>query len=349
MQLTVILYATRTSTTPIKSISAISECTVTDNVSEISTAKIEFPYDVTGLEALQWVEVVATEAGVDTTIFRGFIDRVTASLQSVTIDAKSEKAVMKRKLATTDRTLSAVTASAAITTLLTDWNSAYGELFTCFSTIATTITKTVEKGDNLYDIIEEIAGMVGAVWDVADGVIRIEALLGTDYTDPSNFKEITYDAQDPFRSNLLEVSAETYGTLANVIIASDSASKTTVSDATSISNVGPYGEYKTFRAGDLAVTANGYLASKKDAQFAFSVVPDGVTFIAEAGDQVQLTIENVSDYLNFSGSVIVNTKTTKLTNGTLIASYSVSDAYAYRDGLLERLVQLRKDLDLARL
>ena len=143
--------------------------------------------------------------------------------------------MLARKLVTTDRTFTTQTITSIFTTLFADWIALYGEDWNISTTIATTTTKTVKVGDNFYDIIEELAGSVGAVWNCTDRVINIATLLGTDYTGASNFKELVYNGDNPRENNINSVEYQSFGTLSNIITGDDSTTKNTQTDATSIS------------------------------------------------------------------------------------------------------------------
>lgn len=100
---------------------------------------------------------------------------------------------MSRKIVTTDRVFTTQTLTTIFTQLFADWNGTYSEDWSVSTSIATTTSKTVKVGDNLYDILDELAKSVGAVWQCIDRVIHIETLLGTDYTQPANFKELVFN------------------------------------------------------------------------------------------------------------------------------------------------------------
>jgi hypothetical protein len=50
---------------------------------------------------------------------------------------------------------------------LSEWNTAYSENWTLETDLVTTITKEFKQGDNFFDVIEEIAGLAEAVFDVS--------------------------------------------------------------------------------------------------------------------------------------------------------------------------------------
>lgn len=282
-------------------------------------------------------------------MFRGFVSNVRPSLDSVQVEAKSEKSLMAFKVATVDRSFSGTTIQTAVAHLLSDWQSAYGESFTVVSSLATSVTKDVKAGDSIFNVVDELAKLAGAVWTCEGGEIRIETLLGTDYTSPGNFKELTFDATDPKRSNVASFSLESYGSVANVILATDGTNKAFVDDSASRAQFGAIAEVKDFRTGALSANASAYLAYKKDEQAVFKVVPEPERFEAEVGDKVALTIENANAYLNFSGSVFVTRKKTVLRNASAVSEYEISERYVSKSGFVQRFVEIEKDVDLSKI
>lgn len=94
----------------------------------------------------------------------------------------------------------------------------------------------------------------------------------------------------------------------------------------------------SFRPGDLTNNVTQYLNTKKGGQFVYSIVANPFNFSANIGDKVQLRIENVSTYFNFTGAVIINTKKSKIVNGTKICEYQISDKYVYFDSFAMRFL-----------
>lgn len=75
----------------------------------------------------------------------------------ISILCKDEKQLLKAKACTTDRSFSGATPSSAIQTILSDWNSAYGEDFSGFvATSVKTITKDAQKGDDIFTWIDTV-------------------------------------------------------------------------------------------------------------------------------------------------------------------------------------------------
>lgn len=182
MQYVLKIYTKQTDSTPIAQISDIVDISISEDINALSTCAITLASDTPNISQYRKVEVYEVENNVDTRVFLGYIDNFTPSIDKIVLNCKSEKGLLARKLVTVDRVYTTQTITTILTQLFVDWNTAYSEDWSVSTSIATTTSKTVKQGDNLYDIIEELAGSIGAVWNCTDRVIKIETLLGTDYT-----------------------------------------------------------------------------------------------------------------------------------------------------------------------
>ncbi len=351
MQAIVKIYTNQFATTPISQVSEILDVKIGYDVNSFDTATVVLAYNVPNIAQYRKIEVYSVElnsswASYDRLLFSGFIDSFKPTSKDITIQAKSEKALLYRKTVVNDAVYTGQTISQIMTAILTDWNTAYSETWSFSSSIATTISKTVKSWDNIYDVLAELCVQTASVSKSVWGVITASTLLGTDYTSPSNYKELTYDGNDLKFSNMWAPDFESYGTISNIIIGSDGTSKSTLSDPTSIATYGALAELKSFRAWNLSTTTQNYLDRKKGGQFVYNVKPDWTKFDADAWDKVQMRVENVSPYFNYTWSVIINTKSVSVVNGTLISEYTVSDKYVYLDTFTRRFLDLESDLDL---
>lgn len=351
MQAIVKIYANQFATTPISQISEILDVKISYDVNSFDSATLKLAYNVPNIAQYRKVEIYSVEpnsswASYDRLLFSGFIESFKPTARDITIQAKSEKALLYRKFVVNDAVYTTQTISQIMTAILTDWNTAYSETWSFSSSIATTITKTVKQWDNIYDILNELCVQTASVSNSIGWVITASVLLGTDYTSPSNYKELTYDGNDLKFSNMWAPDFESYWTISNIIIWSDGTTKSVLSDAPSRATYGALGELKSFRAGNLSTTTQNYLDRKKGGQFVYSVKPDWTKFDANVGDKVQMRVENVSSYFNYTWAVIINTKTVSIVNGTLVSEYTVSDKYVYLDTFTRRFLDLESDLDL---
>lgn len=215
------IYSKQTDSTPIAQTSDIIDLTINEDINSISGAQVTLKFDTLNIAQYRKVEIYEVGEISDTRLFLGYVDSFVPSFDKIVLTCKSEKGLLARKLVTTDRTYAAQTITTILTQLLGDWNTAYTEDWSISTSIVTTTSKTVKVGDNLYDIIQELATSVGAVWNCADRIITAEILLGTDYTGASNFKELVYNGDNPRENNINSVEYQSYGTLSNIIIGDD--------------------------------------------------------------------------------------------------------------------------------
>jgi hypothetical protein len=242
------------------------------DVNDFDTCEFSLPTTVAGIRQFQRVEVVRVDDNVDILIFSGTVFSVKAGIEALSVTCRSDKAILQKKLVLADTSIVAQPANLAIGGLLLAWNSAYGESWTVDTAVTTAVTKDFSQGDTLFDAFDEIAGLCGCVWRAEGTVIKMAALLGTDRTVAGeDYAIVRFDKSDPEGSNCGDVKVETYGTLSNVVVASDGASKTVASDAGSVTANGPLAEYVRFREGSLTDQADEYLASKKGEQKVITV------------------------------------------------------------------------------
>lgn len=253
---------------------------------------------------------------------------------------------MKNKLVLSDKNFVNSSITSILNNLLADWHDNYWELWTIESNINTLISKEFNKGDNLYDIIEELSGLIGAVWTVKDHTIIVKELLGEDKTSWPQFTEILYSWETADDTNISDISVESYSTIANIIIGSDNNSSVTLKDDTSISEFWALAEYKQFRDWDLTNQTQKYLDSKKTEQKVYNVEVEPFTIDANIGDKIKLMVETNNQYINFEWTVIVNKKEITIQNKTKIIKLSVSESYAYFDTFVNTLRQIQNDINL---
>lgn len=310
------------------------------DVNAYDVATFTIPASVQGVTQFKKVELIRAENGSEETVFSGFVYSCTYSKDTIEVTCRGEKALLEKKLVLNDLTYTAQPASDVLAGLLAQWNSAYGDVFTADSSISTPVTKEFKRGDSLYGAIEELAGLVGAVWDCRNGSVRMATSLGTDRTVPGEgYAEVSFDGLDPYACTAQEVTAETYDTATNVLIATDGNTKSTLTDANSRAAFGPLGEYKQFRAGSLTTQAQQYLDSKKTEQRIVRAKVANALGYVDAGDTVRLSIRNVNAYMDIEAAVIVNQKTLSIENGTEVVTLGLSETYAYVDALSKKLNQ----------
>jgi hypothetical protein len=315
--------------------------TLDQDVNGYDTLTVTLPPEITGIRQFQRVECFRADVGADFRIFSGYVFKVTAQLGQISVACNSEKWLLQKKLVLSDTAFSNTAANSAITSLVSAWNSAHGESWTVSCAVTDPITKTLKQGDDLFGVVEEIAGLVGCVFDAQDGVITVAPLLGRDLSAPGDgYAEAVYDELDPAGTNVSDLSVETYSTVTNVLISSDGTIKRTDVDAASKAQFGALGEYKEFRQGDLANQAGEYLASKKTEQKVITCQVSGLESVYK-GDKIRLSIRNAGEYMDYEGTAIVNRKTLAIENGSERVTLGLADGYAYVDSLSKTLKQIQ--------
>jgi hypothetical protein len=160
--------------------------------------------------------------------------------------------------------------------------------------------------------------------------------------------ELIYNWFSPIVSNIWEPTVSLYKDLKNVIIGANNDWKIIKKDTTSISNYFACWEYKRFRDGDLNDLTTEYLNLKKNEIkiFKFNVFDFPWLWF---GDKVKLSIENTNNYLDFSGTVIVNKIKIEYKNKTKIVDVEVSNSYATKNTITKVLEQINENILLLNL
>lgn len=285
----------------------------------------------------------------DTLIFAGYIYDLIVSVEEIELLGRSTKELMNKKLVLNDKTYTNQTLTTIMDDILDDWNTAYSENWTFYTNVTDLVSKDFKIWDNIYDILEELSWLVWCVWDVIWTEIIVTDLLWEDKTDWVNYTALIYNGNDPYESNITKPKTKSYSTVSNVIIGIDSNWKTTLSDATSITNFWALWESKSFRDWDRADQTQLYLDSKKNEQRMFDFEIDVAWLWVNAGDKLKLIIENANSYLNFEWDVFVNTKKIEYKNRSKVENIWVSDIYVYVDNIFNRLRQIEKNVKLLNL
>ena len=353
MELFLKIYNNQFSASPSQQVFEIFECEIEKNVREAWRATVIIPPYITWIKQYNWVEIYEPLGDLvwDKLIFRWFIANRVPELTRTTLEIKSEKYILKNKSVVSGQIFTWVSISSCLTTLLSAWNAAWaGENYSVSTTSTYNITsKQVKTGDNLYDIIEEVVSSAECVWDCVGGVIKIAPSLGVDYTTWTVLKELIYDAEEIYFSNITDFKLESFGSIANIIYGSDGTNNTVRSDSASIALFSPLTESKSFRKTDVTWLWNetqSYLNKTKGEQFSYVLKVDSQRFEADVWDKIILTIQNLSPDLDFSWYGFINRKKMKLVNATMQVEYELSDKYFVRDDFFTRFRDLEANVNL---
>jgi hypothetical protein len=113
-----------------------------------------------------------------------------------------------------------VTPSTAFASILSEWQTATGEVRAFSTNYVGTFTKKFSEGDNWFDILDEIGELCKCVWKVNASTIVFNEIIGTDKSLPASpdFFEFVFNGQDFAENNIDQVEVETYSTLSNYVI-----------------------------------------------------------------------------------------------------------------------------------
>lgn len=351
MELFFKVYETQFSTTPKLQVFEILECEIEKNARDVSTATLIVPPYLVGIKQYNWIEIYEPFGdSADRLLFRGFIENRTPELTRIILNIKGEKSILKRKSVTVNQTFTGVSISSMLTSVLNGWNSAWGDNYSVSTSSTYNVSsKQIKQGDNIYAVIDEQVNAAKCVWDVVRWVVKIEPSLWNDYTTWSNLKEVIYDWNEAYLSNVTNIKLETFGSIANIIYGTDGTNNVIKSDAASIAKFWPLVESKSFRKTDvtgLNTETQSYLDTAKGEQFSYVIEVDANRFEADVGDKVILTIQNLSPDFDFSWYGFVNRKKMKLVNATMKIEYELSDKYFLRDDFYKKFRDLDAQVNL---
>ena len=342
------VYSGLNDTTPDQQFENIEMLNIEEDVNNFDIANIQLPLYISGLSQFQKVEVYDVWSGSDNILFNGFIYALRVNTKSITITCRGTKAILYKKLVLSDKSYTGQTINTIINDLLSDWNTAYSETWTCTDDPAWTIDKDLKEGDNLYDVIEELTWQLWLVFDIVWSDIRVRETLWEDKSTGSSFTEAVYNQNNPRENTIDNVELETFDSISNVIIGkAENWTRSVQTDATSITNFWALWEFVAFRDWGLAAQTSEYLASKKLEQKLYKVNIEPNSLSANKGDIIYLRIENVNDYINFEGSAIVNTKNIEFINGVQRVTLWLSNIYVFRDTFTNKLNKVNRDVNVA--
>lgn len=344
MELVIKTYNNQFSTDVITQIQEVDKWVIEFDINNFGTAELTIPI-INGINKFDKVEVYEVTGGLDTLVFTGYIFDFRITTEQIVLICRSVKELLNYKLVLSDKSYTNQTITTIIEDILGDWNTAYWDFWTFFSADTSLISKDFKTGDNLYDIIEELAGVLWLVWDVIGNQIEVKELIGEDKTSVVNYKEFFFNGNSQAISNISEPILTSYPTLRNVVIGIDWTTKSTKSDTTSINEFWSLGEIKSFRDWELATQTQEYLDSKKDEQKIFNFDAFDVEWL-NIGDKIKLFIENTNEYLDFEWDAIINTQKIEYLNRDKIVSVWVSSIYVYQDTLWNKIRQIDKNIKL---
>ena len=339
MELIIKFYDSITDTLPKEQIEYYNSIDITENLTSYSYADIDIPL-VIWLEELNIVRIYEI-LDSDTLLFEWYIDSITPWVDNINIQIKDYKWLLQRKLIVENKTYIAQTPKQIIDDLILYYNW-LGDNWLSISGVWTTINKDIVIGDNIYDVINEIANELQCQWIIYWSTIYFETLVWDDLTSWINFTEIIYNWIDYTENNINNIWLKNYWNIANIIVWIDqSDNKVILTDSTSITNYWPLSKKISFRDWNLTENTQAYLDLYKEPQKIYNIEIEPFTIDVKIWDKVNTRIEETNEYLNYNWDSFIIIKNTKIENATKIITYWVSTVNIK----LRDFIQLFRDIE----
>jgi len=285
----------------------------------------------------------------DNVIFQGFILDINVNSTTIWLTLRSQKWLLERKIILSDKSYISKTISFILTDLFSDWNTFTWETYTFETDISQTVTKDFKEWDSFFNILDELAELTWAVWNMLENKIYFKIMLWEDRTSWDNFLSLKYNRQMTKANNILEPIMESNWVVSNIIIWKSWSTKQTVKDTWSIATYWALVEFISFREWDLTTQVNQALDLQKQEQRLYKIDLETNKVNANLWDKLKLSIEECDEYRDFTWDVTVNTKELTLVNWTKFVKLWVSDVIVIQNTFTNKIRQINKEIALLKL
>lgn len=345
MELIIKIYDNFTDIQPKEQIEVYNSLEIREDLTSYSYCDLTIPiFDwINELDIVRIYEIQNT----DKLLFEGYIDILNPWLEEIKLNIKDYKSLLKRKGLVTDKNYTNQTPKQIIDDLISYYNW-LGDNWVCISSVSTQLNKEYKIGDNIYDIINEIAQELQKQWIIYWTTIYFADLVWDDYTSWVDYTEIVYDYEDFAGNNITNIELIKYGDIANIIVWVDQTwNKEVKTDSTSITNYWPLFESINVRDWDLGTITQAYLDFKKTPQKLFNLNTDFTLDLRELfiWDKVAVRIENVNSYLDYEWDGYIISKTTSIQNATKVINYNISTATIQIKDFIQRMRDIESSIN----
>lgn len=278
------------------------------------------------------IAVYEVSGGADVLIWSGYIDEPEFDFDNAVIFASDEKRGLQHKRIFEQKAWAAVSVADILDELATEANARSGGdrgNLSYTTDVAESVTKTFEKGDSYYNIIDSIASQLEVEWTVVLNEIKLLETIGEDKSDDSgtSFVEIVSNRNSPNENTIATFKDKRSGNLLTTSLIGKSGGG--YSQATN--NTATFGHIestKNFPEGDLAAQTTADLAENSGSISTIVVTAntDRIEYNeVEVGDLIKLRIEGYSPVINTSGPVKVLKKSVEIKDRIPSMKLTVSD------------------------
>lgn len=301
-----------------------SQLNITENLDWFGFANFTMPV-IDWIEEDVVVELYRVE-NTDKLLYRGYIHQIKPiwlQFWQMEVTLRSEKAVFYRRLILSDTSYSNQDIKTVIEWLVNVYNTTYWENWVVSTDFNENVSIDVTTGDDIYDILDELAEQTDAKWIVNNWNIEFKRNLGVDRSTWSLYQEVIYDWAFPNNANIASIDVVWTATRANIVIWSDGSS-TTVDDSWYTTRL-YWATYERFRDWDVANKTAKRLEKRDRLQRIYNVEVEQNTITANIGDKIKLIVENTNSFFDIDDSVIVKKKNTSISNWLISINYELEE------------------------
>lgn len=341
------IYSNQNSSIPYNVVENINNISFNRDLNDFSTLEIELPINISWMRQFNKIELCTVWDWEDIVEFWWYIHSIKPSLSKISLECRDSKALLLYKILISDKDFTWVSISSAMNSILWEWNTETNESWTFSTNSVATITKKFSEWDNFFDILDDLWELLKCVRKIEWNTIIFNETLWEDKSVPENpnFFELVYNGDDLNENNIDTIETETYWTQANLIIWKSWTLKQRVKDATSITEIWCFAEYKLFREWNLASQINEYLSLKKNEQRSFLIKwKKDVWNELNIWDKIHIRVEWINEYMNIETNVFVLWKQVSIENGTKIINLTLSEIYATVDSFTKKINRIQKDV-----
>lgn len=302
------------------------------------------------------IALYVVEEGSDVLEWSGYISDLDIDLDVIRVKCFDEKKFMEKKILFADKTWAAEPIANILSELASDANSRSSGVrgnLTSTTDLSDNVTKDYSKGTKYSVILDEIADLLDAEWDVVLNEIRMYDTIGTDRTvSGADFIEFVSNIYSPNENTITEYRQLRSGRdIATSVIGKDSTT-----ESTATYNTSEFGHVEQLQS----FSGDSSLADQTTAFVQESGVSQGYTEITidadridfrdvAIGDLVAVRVERDNALIDIDDSVKILGKRVTIEDRVAKTSFQFGDIKKSIPSPQNFMANLKKDIDTLKL
>ena len=326
----------------------ITQVVIDEDLKTFDVVDFDVPL-FTGIARDVKVELYEVNINTDKKVFSWYIHEIKPKRKQfnmIWLQARSEKAIMNKRLALQVYNITNQDIKVAVQTLLAQYNTSFGDSWTVETDFTANIPELkVEIEDEYFGIFDELAESTDSFWTVKDGVVRFSKNSGQDKTTSAI---VDFDGQSPNPWNIDDIEVKETATSASIVIVNEI-------NGTKNVDTSKYADFclgvatKTIRKWDIVEkTAKFYEnINKPQRSYNISIVNNSID--VNTGDLIQVNVYNTNDFYDYEWPATIITKKTTYSNATKKIEYCVWEFIVAPFTMESRLNGVEKQIKLLKL